>query len=325
MTDSSHTLRELDLGRDVLVIADLIELCFSSQMDEEGRDYIRFLRRTASDRDYHRWFEGAGDRVAHRLHGFVCEAQGEVIGNLTLIPSCRRGIWRYIIANVAVHPDFRRKGIARKLTEVALTHARQRGVHAAWLQVREDNPAAIELYRSLGFIERSRRSTWHACTEPLTTTGKDDQAQINRRAHRDWRQQYQWLKNTYPSEVIWNLPLEPHYLSAGWWAALQRLLNNDTIQQWSARQDGELIGVATWQAGQRRVDHLWLAIDPAQEERALNALLRHVREFLPKQRTLLVNYPACRGKESFTTNGFQFQHTLLWMEVRFKNYSEDTD
>ena len=52
------------------------------------------------------------------------------------------------IVEVAVHPDHRRKGIARKLIESALSDD---SLVEIFLEVRESNMPAIRLYESLGF------------------------------------------------------------------------------------------------------------------------------------------------------------------------------
>ncbi len=95
------------------------------------------------------------------MSGYVWQQDGRIIGNVSLIPYFIRSQRYFLIANVAVHPDYRRQGIARRLTEEAITHARQRSAPATWLHVREDNQAAVELYLSLGFVERARRTTWY--------------------------------------------------------------------------------------------------------------------------------------------------------------------
>ena len=53
------------------------------------------------------------------------------------------------IVEVAVHPDHRRKGVARELIESALKNAD--GLNSVFLEVRESNTPAIGLYESLGF------------------------------------------------------------------------------------------------------------------------------------------------------------------------------
>lgn len=318
MAASSYTFRKLDIHRDLLPVADLIELCFAHQMDTEGRDFIRFIRRAATDRRYKRLLEMPSEPAALTLNGYVCEAEGRVVGNLSLFLIWHAGIWRYLIANVAVHPGYRRQGIARRLTELALTYARQHGAHAAWLQVRDNNPAAVELYRSLGFVERSRRTTWLGCRGYTPTESLSNGILINQRQKQDWHQQIQWLGQIYPPEVAWNLSLEFDRLRPGLLYGIIRWLNGDIILHWAARQSGQLLGVATWQPGQKRTDHLWLAVNPEQEDQALNSLLPFVRVAVPKGRPPLVNYPAGRGDRCFGNNGFEYQHTLIWMEARFE-------
>lgn len=55
------------------------------------------------------------------------------------------------ISNVAVHPDFRGKGISRKMLNILMREAREDGVQAFTLEVRAGNGIAINLYESLGF------------------------------------------------------------------------------------------------------------------------------------------------------------------------------
>ena len=63
------------------------------------------------------------------------------------------------ISNVAVHPDFRGKGISRKMLNILMREAREDGVQAFTLEVRAGNGIAINLYESLGFrTEGVRRS-----------------------------------------------------------------------------------------------------------------------------------------------------------------------
>ncbi len=55
------------------------------------------------------------------------------------------------ILNIAIRPDHRRQGFARKLISFVINEARKKGVRLANLEVRESNVPAIELYKSLGF------------------------------------------------------------------------------------------------------------------------------------------------------------------------------
>ncbi len=55
------------------------------------------------------------------------------------------------VLNLCVAEVLRRRGIGRGLLLALLTHARDRGIRDAFLEVRRSNRAAIELYHHLGF------------------------------------------------------------------------------------------------------------------------------------------------------------------------------
>ena len=55
------------------------------------------------------------------------------------------------VMNVAVHPDFRRRGIAEELCRQLVSVLNERDVHSLTLEVRASNAPAIALYEKLGF------------------------------------------------------------------------------------------------------------------------------------------------------------------------------
>ena len=55
------------------------------------------------------------------------------------------------IKDLAVHPDYRRRGIARRLLSESLRRLRAEGAIGAMLEVRPSNESAIALYRTVGF------------------------------------------------------------------------------------------------------------------------------------------------------------------------------
>ena len=65
------------------------------------------------------------------------------------------------IATIATHPDFRRQGIARKLLTYTLQSAMREGAHSSFLEVRESNSSAQDLYRKFGYVEVGRRKRYY--------------------------------------------------------------------------------------------------------------------------------------------------------------------
>ena len=65
------------------------------------------------------------------------------------------------VMNVAVHPDFRRRGIAESLIIRLVEELKNRGSHALMLEVRASNAPAIALYEKLGFLQVGCRKNYY--------------------------------------------------------------------------------------------------------------------------------------------------------------------
>jgi ribosomal-protein-alanine N-acetyltransferase len=68
------------------------------------------------------------------------------------------------IATVAVHPDFRRHSIGSRIIIEALKAAHAEGARRAFLEARERNLAAQEMYRKFGFEITGRRPRYYRDT-----------------------------------------------------------------------------------------------------------------------------------------------------------------
>lgn len=55
------------------------------------------------------------------------------------------------VNNIAVHPDYRRRGLGEALLRYVIKRAKDQGVNFISLEVRRSNLAAQSLYRKLGF------------------------------------------------------------------------------------------------------------------------------------------------------------------------------
>lgn len=317
----SPNIRPLQKRKDLAAIANLVEMCFADTMDQDGRDYIKQLRWLAQG--FSGWGGNPFERLALPVQGFLWEEDQMVVGNLTLIPFSSKGRKYYLIANVATHPAYRRRGIARKMTLTALDYARTHGATSAWLHVRDDNPGAISLYQNLGFEERLRRTIWHCDTyTERDASYLPNGVTVGKRIPQDWKQQSAWLDEVYPPEVSWNLPLNKGRMEPGMFKSLQMWFTGEQIMHLAARMGNKLIGLATWEPSRTYADTLWLATDPNWEENAVNALMPVVQKSLRRKRPLVVNYPADRAQTAFRDSGFIPHMTLIWMETGFPTKGE---
>ena len=63
--------------------------------------------------------------------------------------------------NIAVHPDYRKKGIGTALIVELIDALKARGSHSLMLEVRSSNSSAISVYKNLGFLEVGRRKNYY--------------------------------------------------------------------------------------------------------------------------------------------------------------------
>jgi GNAT superfamily N-acetyltransferase len=308
-------LRPFDISRDLNPVADLIEVCFADSLDIDGQRYLRQMRSAARNPRLLRWAASLSEHASLPLTGYVWEEDGRVVGNLSLIPLTDQGKRIYLIANVAVDAGYRRRGIARSLTTAALDLlARRRGVTAVWLQVREENAAAHHLYTSLGFGERARRTAWQRRQE-YWPPGALPHVKVRPRRARHWSQQRAWLDRLYPLSLSWNIPLNRNILRPGLRGAFYRFFTATQVRQWSAEENGRLLGVLAWQPLGSYNDRLWLATPPEGEELAVRALLGNIEPAFPRHRLLTLDFPSGRGSQALDSVGFIPHQTLIWMRL----------
>ena len=117
-------------------IAQLEKLCFSDPWSENS---------IASELD-------------NRLSCWLVALEGDkvvgYVGSQTVIDASD-------MMNIAVHPDFRRRGIAEALIVALEEQLQQRGSRMLLLEVRASNAPAIALYEKLGFSQAGLRKNYY--------------------------------------------------------------------------------------------------------------------------------------------------------------------
>ena len=311
--DHPH-IRPLNVLRDLSAVADLIELCFSPMIDNDGQRYLSDMRRASHDASFLRWASRMTETASLPLMGYVWEQDGRIIGNASLIPFWDRGKRIFLIANVATHPDYRRRGIGRALTERVMKQARDKRASAIWLHVRDDNPGAIQLYQDLGFQEVARRTTWQADPDHRLTYPQTD-IRIVPRHPRYWAQQQDWLRRLYPDNLSWYHSWNINALRPGFWNWLYLLFLDFNVKQWAAVRNDDLLATLTWIPQGGRSESLYAAVEAGSSSEALTSLLIHARRTISYHPQLTMEYPAGEMIASISAAGFKPRRTLLWMRA----------
>lgn len=74
---------------------------------------------------------------------------------------CQRAADEAEILTLCIAPMFRRHGMAKKLVEKLIRHAKTHGINRIHLEVAADNLPALRLYESCGFSRNSARKNYY--------------------------------------------------------------------------------------------------------------------------------------------------------------------
>ena len=120
----------------VTQVAELEKICFSDPWSENS---------IASELD---------NKLAFWLVAEEGETVAGYIGSQTVMDETD-------MMNVAVHPDFRRQGIAEALVNGLVDRLKAMGSHCLTLEVRASNAPAISLYEKTGFSQVGLRKNYY--------------------------------------------------------------------------------------------------------------------------------------------------------------------
>ena len=151
--DVSTGLRPFDPRRDFRSVVELIDIAFGDKLTPTAQASLAEMRHLARWGPLLWWLYWPRWFGVMAMSGFVWVEEGRVVGNVSLRRSSGANAF---IGNVAVHPDWRGRGIASQLMKAALDEPNARRGHWIGLEVRADNLAARQLYEQLGFQEIGR-------------------------------------------------------------------------------------------------------------------------------------------------------------------------
>lgn len=142
------------------------------------------------------------------LIGKVWEEDGRIAGAVIFQPRGTSNNW--VIGTVATLPDYRRRGIARKLVEASLETMREKGAEVVDLSVIDANLPAYQLYLSLGFEHYTGTldMEYHP-GEALPAPELPADYQLEKSDFFDWRARYEVMKRITPESLQQYEPVIP--------------------------------------------------------------------------------------------------------------------
>jgi GNAT superfamily N-acetyltransferase len=321
-------IRPVNLRTDLAGIADLIELCFGPTMTEAGRAAVREMRMISQSGWLTLFLVGA-DRVLGGLEeGFVWIEQGQIVGNVSLSPAnfpLSEGSG-YLVANVAVHPDFRRRGLAQSLVLAALELVHQKGGNFAVLQVEAANEVAYRLYTRLGFRAERGFVQWIHPAHMRTPPRLESMPNITLRQPNEWRSEFALAELVRPNSqggLGWLRPttadaFRPSMVHSLVNFALARSETKWIVRQENAQNDA-IIASLHAKKGFGGMQQLVLLVHPSQQGKLEEPLINFVLRDVDGQFAVSIEHPTddVEASRVLERNLFRRQATFIHMRYDF--------
>jgi ribosomal protein S18 acetylase RimI-like enzyme len=318
-------LRPVNLRTDLAGMAELIELCFGPTMDEAGRAAVREMRMISRSGSLTLIFHGLDRLLGGLEQGYVWIEDGRLIGNVSVSPanyphSMGTG---FVIANVAVHPDFRRQGLAQALMQASLDLIRQRGGEFAVLQVDDNNEGARRLYSRLNFREERTFIRWHRSSHARSPKRLSRMPDITLRQANEWRAEYELAQAVRPNErggLGWLRPTHPNFFRPSLVRTLASWTTGRSEDHWIVRDESKrgLLGSLRTTSAFGSADRFELLVDPAQQGQLEDPLINFaLRGLEGRRRPVTMEHPADDQITTALLERYEFERRYTLVHMRY--------
>lgn len=320
-TSAANGLRPVNLRTDLGPLADLMELVFAESMDQGGAAAVREMRALSRMGAGIGLLPGMNDLLQGIRLGYVWIEEGKLVGNVSVYPARWPGSHgkAWIIANVGVHPDYQRRGIATQLIHASQEMIRREAGRVALLQVDAENDPARRIYQRLGFVDERAWTLWRrssAARIPASAPGQT--AQIARRRPNEWQAEFALAKRLRPAEkggLGWQRPLHREYFHKPFWRQIGDWLNMRGMERLVIRSEDEqeLLAVLWIESAFLTTStQLTLMVAPEYQGVYDDLLLRYITRRYDMRGSLLVEHPT---DETVTASVLQKYHFRPQREV----------
>jgi GNAT superfamily N-acetyltransferase len=233
--------------------------------------------------------------VRDSFNGYVWEEDHIPVG---LVNVGRQGTSKtWWIGNVAVLPEYRRQGIARKLVEAAVQLARSHDADPIILDVISGNTPAYKLYESIGFVHFTSGTTldYDKPEVPSEPTLPTDYT-LTPLGRYEWRPRYELVHRITPPKVQQFYPVSESRFKVP--IAMRpfdyalRNVGGTEMQRYLVQEKGSnRVAAALWYSARLKpggMNNINITLDPANEEIApfcVQWLLHKALTIAPARRT----------------------------------------
>ncbi|HSR47454.1 MAG TPA: GNAT family N-acetyltransferase [Anaerolineales bacterium] len=309
----ANGMRAVDPRRDLVGLAMLIEEAFAGSLDAQGREMTREMRRFGR-------LGWIGWLVGHLFlppaafpQGYVWTEDGAIIGNASLLP-VERAPQRWVLANVAVAPGHRRRGIARTLVGASLDLAGEKRAEEVVLQVKASNAGARVLYDRFGFVDRGTRTLWRK-TRAAGSTGE---IPARRRRSAEWPEHWALVRRLRPHGLVWPHPLGAGMFRPGTWASA------DPWGHWVWPNEGPMVAAASGRIDASGVFRMFIVAAAEARGRAEAPLVEAAMREPLRPGPIEVETDDEPGAAGLARLGFSPEHRLTWMGLKLPPRPERT-
>ncbi|MEM7332496.1 MAG: GNAT family N-acetyltransferase [Chloroflexota bacterium] len=314
-SNSKDGPRPININKDIPQILRLLELCFGSAIHGDGRHILTSDSLNQSPAFLWRMTPAAGKLA----QGIVWEVNGRIVGNVTLLTTKVPG--RFLIVNVAVHPDFRRQNIAKNMMVAVTQQVKKQKGREILLQVVKSNTAANMLYQSLNYDRLGSITSWYTNLSRIRRIGVEPHMpEIRELRSKEWREAYRLDTSVLSPQLSWPEPPDPNMYKFGIFDKLANFLNGRQIETWVTRDNSQnLTGLGSIVSEWGRLHHAALRVHPdyqGQLERPLLAKLVRRLHYLPR-RNIRLDHPDDDEivNRLLKEANFQPQRTLTHMKL----------
>lgn len=323
-------LRPFDMRRDLLQLANLIELAFQSELDLIANPIVTEMRQLARSGPLLWFFNAFSPLLLSLLYGYVWIADGQLVGNVSLTrESAQLAIWS--ISNVAVHPDFRGRGIARQLMQAAIQEASRKGARWVILEVQSDNAPARQLYSRLGFQVYDTVAELRLAAGEQGAQRHKPTLALRERRPQDWQGICLLLRAATPETVQVVRPIECSYYRATVRQKLERWLDSllylRQSQDWLLEKDGQVVALLQATGQYTKTAHrLQVYVHPDHrgtiEEELLASGLYWLNRFPEREVASTVSMSHPEALHAFQKSGFHAVRLLDQMALDVRRRTE---